>query len=262
MTPENMESFYRALGRIQPRYLVGYVGAVDVFARFMERQGYQLPGVKAVWTTSAPLPEVKRRYFEQVFGCKAYTQYGSCEFYWIAAECAEQSGMHIATDARHVEVVNAQNEPVPDGEWGDLIVTDLLNHAFPLIRYRIGDRGRLLTRRCPCGRPYPLMDYVRGRISDIIRVPGGGEVPGEYWTTIFDDFTDAIQSFQVHQQADLSVTIRYEPRPGAEADPVIAAVASRLERSFGPRLNVTFLRDVIELNDNGKMRLVTSDVPR
>lgn len=262
MTPGRMESFYRALLRIRPRYLVGYVGALDVFARFLEERKYSLPGLQAVWTTSAPLPEVKRRYFENIYGCKAYTQYGSCEFYWIAAECHEQSGMHIATDARHVEVVNERNEPVPDGEWGDLIVTDLLNYAFPLIRYRIGDRGRLLSGKCPCGRPFPMMGYVRGRISDVIHVPGGADVPGEYWTTIFDDFTDAIKAFLVHQNQDLSVEIRYEPYEGKDADPVVAAVAAKLRQSFGPSLQVVWKRVPVESNDNGKLRLVTSDAAR
>ena len=262
MTLDRMESFYRALLRIQPRYLVGYVGALDVFARFIDERKYQLPGLQAVWTTSAPLPEVKRRYFENTYGCKTYTQYGSCEFYWIAAECREQSGMHIATDARHVEVVNERNEPVSDGEWGNLIVTDLLNYAFPLLRYRIGDRGRLLSRCCSCGLPFPLMDYVRGRISDVIRIPGEACVPGEYWTTIFDDFTDAIKGFQIHQKRDLSVDIRYEPYSGKDASTAIAVVNARLQKAFGPGLKMCFVCEALELNDNGKLRLVTSDITR
>lgn len=261
MSPERMEYFYRALARTNPRYLVGYVGAIDVFASFLEDRGYSLPSLQAVWTTSAPLPRIKREYVEHILGCKVYTQYGSCEFYWIAAECAEQRGMHIANDARHVEIVDGDRN-LPCGEFGDIVVTDLLNHAFPLIRYRLGDQGHLLKEDCPCGLPFPLMDYVRGRITDTIWTREGIAIPGEYWTTIFDDYPETVKSFQVHQHADYSVTVRYEPRKGADIHPVLATVAGRIQSLYGSALALRFESALIEVNDNGKTRFVVSEVVR
>ncbi len=261
MTPQQMETFYASLVRARTKYLVGYVGAIDVFAGFLERQGYQLDDLKAVWTTSAPLPRIKREHFERVYQCDVYTQYGSCEFYWIAAECQRKCGLHIASDIRHVEVVHG-SEVVSDGEYGDLVVTDLLNRAFPLIRYRIGDRGRLLKEDCECGLPFPLMDYVQGRVSDIVWLPNGSVIPGEYWTTIFDDFTEKIKSFHIHQHRDYSISIRYEPHKGADCSDVIRIVKARLMKKTDANLALDFVEADLDVSDNGKTRYVVSDVDK
>ena len=254
-----MEKFYRKLLKSGPRYLIGYVGAIDIFAGFLEQHRYQLDSVKAVWTTSAPLPEGKRAYLQKIFKAPVLTQYGSCEFYWIAAECLKQNGMHVASDIRHVEVVDGEM-PVEAEEFGDLLVTDLCNHAFPLIRYRLGDRGRLLKTTCSCGLPFGLMDYVKGRISDKIHLPDGGAIPGEYWTTIFDDHTDSVKAFQVHQAADCSITVYYEALRQETCDKAVVAVRARLSAKLGPQVPREFVPKNIDVNDNGKTRFVVSEI--
>lgn len=254
-----MEKFYRQLSKSKPSYLIGYVGAIDIFAGFLEKHRYQLDSVKAIWTTSAPLPEGKRVYLQSIFNAPALTQYGSCEFYWIAAECLKQNGMHVASDIRHVDVVDG-DMPVEAEEFGDLLVTDLCNRAFPLIRYRLGDRGRLLEQSCSCGLPFRLMDYVKGRISDKIHLPDGGAIPGEYWTTIFDDHTDCVKSFQVHQSADYSITVYYETHRQEACDKAIVSVRSKLSAKLGALVPLKFIPKNIDVNDNGKTRFVVSEI--
>ena len=194
MTEDRMTKFYKSLLSIKPKYLVGYVGSIDIFAGFLAANSLDIPGIEAVWTTSAPLSLPKRRFYEDTFRSPIYSQYGSCEFYWIAADCNLHSGLHIGSDVRHVDVVDGVS-PVGAGQYGDLVVTDLVNKSFPLLRYRIGDRGRLMENSCSCGLPFPLMDYVKGRIADMIVLPSGSRVPGEFWTTIFDDFPEVISEF-------------------------------------------------------------------
>lgn len=259
MTLDRMECFYRKLLRIQPKYLVGYVGAIDEFSRFLESREYQIPSLKVVWTTSAPLPESKRSQYQRVFSCPVYTQYGSCEFYWIAAECKEQNGLHIGTDIRHVDVVDG-TVPVGSGQFGDLLVTNLTNYAFPLLRYRVGDRGRLLKHNCSCGLPFPMMDYVKGRVSDSIRFRDGTTIPGEYWTTIFDDFTDSVKAFQVLQKSDYSLVISYEAIEGADATMAVNVVGSRIREKLRERIPLSFRQCDVSANDNGKLRFVVSEL--
>lgn len=258
MTPSNMGAFFRSLQHDRAVYLVGYVGAIDVFASYLADEGGHLDSLKAVWTTSSPLPEGKRRFLQKILRCPVYSQYGSCEFYWIASECGQQNGLHIASDIRHVDVVRG-NRPTAIGGYGDLVVTDLLNKKFPLIRYRLGDRGRLLERRCKCCLPFPMMDYVKGRITDAIITPSGNTIPGEYWTTICDDFTSEVKSFQVHQAKDLSVTIKYEPHRGADCSAAINTIRSRLMQKLGPGGTLVFSEERIAVNDNGKTRFVISE---
>lgn len=256
MTRENLREFLDTLRSIKPTYLVGYVGALEAFARYCDEVGFKLPTLQAIWTTASPLSQSCRSYLEDVFKCPAYTQYGSCELYWIAAECKKKCGLHIGTDVRHVEVIDAASD---HGTFGDLVVTDLLNYAFPLLRYRIGDRGRLKTGECSCGLPFPLMDYVRGRVTDSIRLSNGMVIPGEYWTTIFDDFTETIAAFQVHQKADLSIEVRYVKKAQAEGGRVADLVLRRLTSQTGGQTSITLL-EVDEIpHRQGKRQFVICD---
>lgn len=257
MSQENMRKFALRLSSIEPTYLVGYVGALEVFAAYCEANGHKFPSLKAVWTTASPLTENQRAEFDRVFEAQTYTQYGSCEFYWISAECRHRSGLHIGTDCRHVDVLDDAPNPSTDG-FGDLLISDLQNYSFPLLRYRVGDRGRLLSQPCQCGLPFPMMDYVRGRISDNLTLEDGTTVPGEFWTTIFDDFTDTIASFQVRQAADLGITISYVPldkNGQRDAETVMA----RLRHQFSGH-NAFAMCPVKEIDQiSGKIQIVIKD---
>ncbi len=258
MDEARIQYFIDEIRRTQPKYLVGYVGAIDALADYLAKHGIRLPFLQAVWTTAAPLPELKRIYFEKTFGCPVFTQYGCVEVFMIAAECPEKSGLHIWEDIRKVEILNG-SKSAEIGESGDVVVSDLTNYAFPLLRYRLGDRGRHLDTKCACGRCLPLMDYVKGRISDQIRLPEGGSIPGEYWTTIFDDYPEAIKSFQVYQRKDYSVEIRYEAHNDG-AIKAVRAVSEMLEKKIKGSFELKFIQAPVNTNENGKTRFVKSEL--
>jgi phenylacetate-CoA ligase len=255
MTETRMAGFLAELQAIKPEYLVGYVGALDVFARHCEARGMELPSLKAIWTTASPLSESLRAYFESVFRTPTYTQYGSCEFYWIAAECSQRGGMHIGSDIRHVDILPDPEGFSEDG-FGDLAVTDLTNHVFPLLRYRLGDRGRLLDRRCPCGLPFPMMDYVRGRISETLELRDGTRVPGEFWTTVFDDFTNDVSAFQVAQQSHGAIQIRYVANPNGDGDGAAQTVLERLRAQTRGQADIEMRRVAQIPHRDGKVQIV------
>lgn len=261
MSEQNMMSFYLKLKADRVRYLVGYVGAIEVFADFIEDNKFKLEELVAIWTTAAPLPEVKRSRLERIFNTKVYTQYGSCEFYWLASECQHKTGLHIASDVRHVEVVN-ENVVSPVNEFGDIVATDLTNFDFPLIRYRLGDRGRLLDKHCQCGRPFPLMDYVKGRTSDSIYLKSGHNIPGEFWTTIFDDYPDSVKSFQIHQKKNHSIIVRYMTPSGCDLDKTIVdRITYNIQSKAKDDLCITFLNTNVE-HIAGKLQFVTSEIKK
>lgn len=260
MNRAQMEQFYVKLKRIQPKYLVGYVGALDAFADFLNTTGRQIPSLKVVWTTAAPLPELKRNYFREIYGCPVYTQYGCVETFMIAAESPEMNGLYIYSDIRHVEIVNG-NYVVPEGAMGDVLVSDLTNYAFPLLRYRLGDQSRLLPHDPAAKLPFPRMDYVKGRISDNIKLPDGTAIAGEFWTTIFDDFPNDIKSFQILQKKDYSVEIGYEPKSG-DCGKAIESVRKTLKAKMGNAVPLTFVHRPINNNENGKTRFVKSELQK
>lgn len=256
ITDEKWHEFYRNCRKIAPVYIQGYVGAVEEFAEFLSRNSLSLPSLRLAWTTAAPLTDASRYRMEQIFGCPVYSQYGCCESYWLASECRLKQ-MHCFDTIRHFEVLDEHDQLLPDGETGDLAITDLLNKAFPLIRYRNGDRVKKLPGSCPCGSRLPLLGKINGRTTDLIRLPGGGCVPGDFLTTIFDHAPEAVKRFQVVQHIDHSITIRYVPA-SAESQAAVAEVCARLKKSFG---GIAVSGEPVDeiVSDRGKIRFVISE---
>jgi phenylacetate-CoA ligase len=78
--------------------------------------------------------------------------------------------MHHAIDEFNwIEVVDEKGRPVRDGEIGRILITSLLKFAYPLIRYAIGDAGRIVKGTCPCGRPARRFELL-GRCDDTLAI--------------------------------------------------------------------------------------------
>ena len=97
----------------------------------------------------------QREELQKHFGATVVEFYGCTEVGPIAAQCPAGS-MHLLSDNTHIEICR-DGEPVPDGEFGDIVATSLSNRAMPLVRCRIGDSGAISPEPCSCGRPYPVL---------------------------------------------------------------------------------------------------------
>jgi len=261
MNDVSMSAFATQLNRLRPALLVGYIGAVYEFAAYIERSGTPIQSPDAVWVTSGPFTEQQRNFMQMVFGAPVYDQYGTCEVMWLAAECRERCGLHMMEDYRTIEFVGDDNQPVPRDDWGRVLVTDLENFGFPLIRYEIGDIGRRLHGLCPCGVTLPRIDKIRGRVSDVIRTPQGGVVSGEYLTTLFDDHPDAVKAFQVYQAANYAITLRCVPGVSPSAKRHIETARNAIHSRVGSTTPVTVELLAALPHDRGKTRFVISDAP-
>jgi phenylacetate-coenzyme A ligase PaaK-like adenylate-forming protein len=89
----------------------------------------------------------------------------------LGYQCGVMSGNlhHLCEDFSLLEVVDSQGRPLPDGEAGDLLVTCMQKFDWPLIRYRIGDVGRIVRCTCACGRDGRVLEYL-GRSDGMIKV--------------------------------------------------------------------------------------------
>lgn len=260
MDPHKIRKFVCNYNILKPTLLQGYVDVVYEFALFLKDKNIKIHSPKAVWVTSAPLTVQQRQTMEEVFKAPVYDQYGSTEVMWVSSECKEQNGLHVMTDVRHIEIVDDNNQPVPKNSWGKILITDLHNYAFPLIRYEIGDYGRFLDRKCPCGSPLPLMDSVRGRQSDVIKTPSGIEVYGDYLHSLFDEFPDTIREFQIVQAKDYVIKLFYVPVPDKNIDSVIKSVMQKLDIELNSEITIkSFKVDKVE-QINGKTPFIISHI--
>ncbi len=122
----------------------------------------------------ANVPATKVR-IESVWNAKCYDHAGASEIGAHSFECEVQpNGTHVTESEFIVEVLNPETlEPVPAGEQGELIITNLGRIGYPVIRYRSGDLVVLNQQKCTCGRSYARFEGgVLGRADDMVVVRG------------------------------------------------------------------------------------------
>ena len=261
MSHASMTEFARRAFRTQPALLNGYVGGVHEFAHFIQSTGTRWKSPTAIGVTAAPITASQRLLIESTLGAPVYDQYRSAEVPWIAAECRERNGLHVLEDLRAVEVVGDDGARSKEGVVGDVLVTDLFNRVFPLIRYRLGDRSYALAGNCSCGLPFSRLGPIQGRISDVLRLPSGKAVSGGL-TGLFNARPDAVRQFQIHQEADGAIVLISVPSEVSDSHAVIESAARELRRIVENSVPVR-TRYVSEIrHDGGKSRVIRSDVSR
>lgn len=260
MNPKSMSAFHTKINKTRPRVLQGYVGAVYEFAKFCKENNFKFDYIKAVWVTSAPLNESQRRTMQQVFNAPVYDQYGCSEVFWLAAECKVQNGLHTFPDCRYLEILDENGSNSVLGSYGEIAVTDLTNFSYPLIRYKNGDIGRYLKTNCECGSALPLIDKVRGRVTDVIRLKDGTIISGDYLTTIFDDYSNAVTEFQIRQKIDFSIDIYCVLGEQKNAKVICSSVVDdfSIKINYQADVNLHFVDEI--KHEQGKTRFVISDV--
>ncbi|MCB2193985.1 MAG: phenylacetate--CoA ligase [Deltaproteobacteria bacterium] len=136
-----------------------------------------------------PHSEQTRKRVEELFGVKAYNNYGLSELNGpgVAIECPEQNGLHLWEDAFLLEVLHPMTlEPVEPGQIGELVITTLERRAMPLIRYRTRDLAALLPGECACGRTHRRLSRIVGRSDDMFIIKGVNVYPMQVESVLMD----------------------------------------------------------------------------
>jgi phenylacetate-CoA ligase len=246
----------------KPTLVRGYTTALVAFADYIRTHDLAFPSVRAVTTTAEVLDDHQRRPIQEAFRCTAFDQYGCGEVNSIAAAC-ERQRLHVAAEHAIVEIVDDCGNPVPSGQVGHIVVTNLDNHAMPFIRYRNGDQAVALDGSCTCGRNLPMIGKITGRTADLIVGLNGRKVHGEFFTHLLHElgWTErlVVTAFRVEQHTQRTLTFdvvsRHTPSP---AD--VQAMETVVEEFLGPvELTVRSVGD-IPPGPSGKRRFTVSHV--
>jgi phenylacetate-CoA ligase len=255
-----MAGYLDTLQRHGCRMIFGYPSALSLLCLYARKRGVSLRrlGLKAAFVTGEPLWPTQREVISETLNCPVADGYGGRDSGFLSHECP-QGGMHILSDAVIVEVVDPEGRPLPPGESGEIVATDLYSHGVPFIRYATGDRGVLSKERCRCGRALPLLEKIEGRIMEFFLTPDGRTIPGG---SVFYAFygIDGIDQFKVVQKKIDSFHIQ-----------IVAGAAYRVEhearirqgliRRMRAPVEVTFeYLPSFPVDPTGKFRCVVSEV--
>jgi phenylacetate-CoA ligase len=138
---------------------------------------------RLIFTQGETVTQDYRDTVKKAFNRELLDTYGSVEFEFLAFECNTHRGLHMITDGAYIEFIDENGECVAPREEGEIIVTGLYNRVMPLIRYRIGDAGIPTNEKCPCGRSWPLIKSILGRMNDYLILPSGRKI--SFWNLYY-----------------------------------------------------------------------------
>ena len=154
--PQTWEDWCCQIEETRPDAWIGFPALLLGVARMY---GPDFPIRKALISADACPPGITGP-LEDLLGSRLFPHYGSRECgLGGAVTCPAFQGMHLRENHILAEIVDETGSPVPDGQWGELVITTIGLEAMPLIRYRTGDRTRFLPS-CPCGGVTRRIDRV------------------------------------------------------------------------------------------------------
>jgi phenylacetate-CoA ligase len=196
-----------------------------------------------------PFTDAMRAEIERELELTAVAFYGLSEMCGpgVAAEClAVRDGLHVQEDHFLVEVIDPDScAPVAEGAEGELVFTTLIKEAMPLIRYRSGDIGSVVTAPCECGRTQARIASLRGRRDDMLIVRGVNLFPSnvEHLLLGVDEVAPHYRLIVERSGAMDELTVECEP---ATAEVDRRELGQRLERRLREHTGIRIAVSVVE----------------
>lgn len=242
------------LSKFSPYLLEAYPSTAYELALHLLRSGPELK-IPYVYTGSEVLYPHQRDAIEKAFYGRIMDHYGMAERVAYATEC-EQGNMHVNTDYSYVEIIDENGRPTEAD--GYIAGTTFHNLVMPLVRYRLSDHTKWKRGSCACGRSYPMIEPVVGKVEDVIYGSDGSVVSPSVITFAFKELRHVRQS-QVAQVGPGRWQIRVVPMQGfdeAERNRII----DNVRRLVDAKLVVSVaLLDEIPRTETGKYRWVVNE---
>lgn len=128
-----------------------------------------------------PSSEILRKKIADLWGLKYFEIYGLSEIMGPGVASACRMGkLHIFSDHFHPEIIDPKTlKPLPNGEFGELVITTLTKEAMPLLRYRTGDITAIHKDKCECGCAFETIESIKGRSDDMLIINGVNIFPSQ-----------------------------------------------------------------------------------
>ncbi len=265
MTPKLMEDYVNIINDFKPVQILSYVESIYELARYIERNKLVVHSPKSIMTSAGTLYPDMRQTIERVFRTVVFNRYGSREVGDIACECENHHGLHVSPLTHYVEIIKNDGRLAAPGEMGEIVITLLINKAMPLIRYRIGDTGVWEEQPCKCGRHWPRLKKITGRVSDHFITKDGSVVHGEFFTRLLyhKEWVNKFQFLQMdYNQIVLKIVLQEDIKdPENNLNSHLELIRKDIQFVMGKECNVKFeFTNHIPPSASGKYRYTISHI--
>ncbi|MAB48743.1 MAG: AMP-binding protein [Flavobacteriaceae bacterium] len=242
-------------------YINGYTSPIVQFAKFLKRKNVVLktlcPSLKVCIVTSEMLFDEDKTLLETQFGVPVVNEYGASELDLIAFQNLDDQWL-VNHETLYVEILDDDDNVLPYGQEGRIVITSLYNKAHPFIRYDIGDVG-VLSEESMLQKP--ILKKLLGRTNDIAILPSGKTAAGltfYYITKSVIENDGNVSEFVIEQLAIDTFKIKYVSRriltPNEET-----VVKQEMERYLEPNISIDFERvKVLKRTKAGKLKQFVS----
>jgi phenylacetate-CoA ligase len=245
-----LEQIVARLNQMQPTELIGYGSFLPLLAR-EARAGRLRIGPRRVMAIAEPLLPESRAAVREAWDVPVGSRYGMSEGIF-AGFCGH--GSHLPDDLCLFEPVGADGRPVPPGVLSHGVnVTNLYNHALPLIRFEVTDEVTVLDRACPCGSAFRRIADPQGRLDDTFVYTRGVSIHPHVFRSSLGQYRPIVE-YQV-RQTTRGADIRVVTQVQIDA----ARLAHKIEEDLGtlglgqPEVTVT-LQPTLDRQMTGKLK--------
>ncbi|MBI3880954.1 MAG: AMP-binding protein [Verrucomicrobia bacterium] len=201
--------------RVQPTAIIAVPSFLRVIADKARATGFDLKNgpVKKAICIGEPIRDrslalnASGRAIKAAWGARVHSTYGVTELANSLCECDAGAGGHLHDEQLHLEILDDDGRPVPDGEVGEVVATTFGVEAMPLIRYRTGDCAALFRTPCKCGRTTPRLWPIVGRKNQKLKFKGASLFPSTLAAVL--EQTEGVESFVIiaRRESELSDSI-------------------------------------------------------
>ena len=201
MGPGNTEKQLQFMMDMESTVFTATASYALLIAEEVEKRGIKDKiKLKKLITGSERAGEKIRKRIVDALGVEYYDIYGLTEVYGpgIGINCQHTHGMHVWSDYVYLEIINPETgEVLPDGEWGEIVLTTLQKEGAPLIRFRTHDLSRIIPGECACGHnEHPRLDTLTGRSDDMMKIHGVNVFPAQI-EEVLKEFPDLSSEYQI-----------------------------------------------------------------
>jgi len=243
------DAYLDMLQSFRPRFLRTYPSILLLLGNRLRERGMRIDGLAGLWTQSEQFDASQRDKIESAWGARIYDLFGMQEKCIYMSEC-EFGNLHVRSDFGVVELV-----PSNDSNLAQVVATGFFNPAMPLVRYRTRDLAEPAESPCPCGRPFPTVKRIVGRVEDSLYATDGREI-FEIDSAIAD--FPRIRSCQIVQEELGRVRVLLVPTHDfGDAD--AGALCTSLRDALGDDMRIDIERlEAIPRTATGKQRFIVS----
>lgn len=205
--------------------LYGYPSSIMNLLRVKPDLANHVHKLKAIFTTSEQLTIQARNFIEDAFNLPVFDMYGANDGGILTCECPQHDGYHINMHNCYVE--SFQNE----FGMSELLLTNLNSYSFPMVRYRVGDLGKVDDKSCSCGLNWPKITELKGRTRDLIKLPNGASVHGSFFNNVLYKYP-IVDGYKIIQQKDLTLRLFLHLNEPEKYSEVSRMIVSEIHSTF------------------------------